>query len=91
MSASPLDPSLAPEERAAEQALAGFDGEVVVTYGDVPLLKAADIEPVFADAHEGVTVIGFEARDPGAIARHKDPVAGHFVRTCPVLHGVRVD
>ena len=53
--------------RAAEQALAGFDGEVVVTYGDVPLLKAADIEPVFQA--EGVTVIGFEARDPGAYGR----------------------
>lgn len=53
--------------RAAEQALNGFDGQVVVTYGDVPLLKAADIEPVFNA--EGVTVIGFEARDPGAYGR----------------------
>jgi bifunctional UDP-N-acetylglucosamine pyrophosphorylase / glucosamine-1-phosphate N-acetyltransferase len=53
--------------RAAEQALSGFDGEVVVTYGDVPLLKAADIEPVFNT--DGVTVIGFEARDPGAYGR----------------------
>ncbi len=53
--------------RAAEQALAGFDGDVVVTYGDVPLLKAADIEPVFGG--EGVTVIGFQARDPGAYGR----------------------
>jgi bifunctional UDP-N-acetylglucosamine pyrophosphorylase/glucosamine-1-phosphate N-acetyltransferase len=53
--------------RAAEQALKGFDGQVVVTYGDVPLLRSADIEPVF-DA-EGVTVIGFEARDPGAYGR----------------------
>ena len=58
--------------RAAEQALAGFDGEVVVTYGDVPLLKAADIEPVFGSPDSdkgGVTVIGFEARDPGAYGR----------------------
>jgi len=53
--------------RAAEQALAGFDGEVVVTYGDVPLLKSADIEPAFNA--DGVTVIGFEARDPGAYGR----------------------
>lgn len=53
--------------RAAEQALAGFQGEVVITYGDVPLLKAADIEPVFGST--GVTVIGFEARDPGAYGR----------------------
>lgn len=53
--------------RAAEPALAGFDGDVVVTYGDVPLLKAADIAPVFGA--EGVTVIGFQARDPGAYGR----------------------
>ena len=43
------------------------DGRVI-TYGDVPLLRAGDIEPVFAEA-EGVTVIGFEARDPGAYGR----------------------
>jgi len=55
--------------RAAEAVLGDFIGHVVVTYGDVPLLKAADIEPVFADGHEGVTVIGFEARDPGAYGR----------------------
>ena len=54
--------------RAAESALADFRGQVVITYGDVPLLRAADIEPVFA-ASEGVRVIGFEARDPGAYGR----------------------
>ncbi|CAN5353193.1 bifunctional UDP-N-acetylglucosamine diphosphorylase/glucosamine-1-phosphate N-acetyltransferase GlmU [soil metagenome] len=54
--------------RAAEAVLGDFVGQVVVTYGDVPLLKAADIEPVF-DAHDGVTVIGFEARYPGAYGR----------------------
>ena len=52
---------------AAKDSLAGFDGHVVVTYGDVPLLKATDIEPVFDG--DGVTVIGFEARDPGAYGR----------------------
>ncbi|MGA0544316.1 bifunctional UDP-N-acetylglucosamine diphosphorylase/glucosamine-1-phosphate N-acetyltransferase GlmU [Brevundimonas sp. VNH65] len=54
--------------RAAEGALADFDGQVVITYGDVPLLKAADIEPVFGPG-AGVTVIGFEAREPGAYGR----------------------
>jgi bifunctional UDP-N-acetylglucosamine pyrophosphorylase/glucosamine-1-phosphate N-acetyltransferase len=54
--------------RAAEAVLGDFVGQVVITYGDVPLLTAADIEPVFA-AHQGVTVIGFEARDPGAYGR----------------------
>ena len=54
--------------RAAEAVLGDFVGQVVITYGDVPLLRAADIEPVFA-AHEGVSVIGFEAREPGAYGR----------------------
>jgi len=54
--------------RAAEGLLGDFDGQVVITYGDVPLLKAADIEPVFAVC-DGVTVIGFEAREPGAYGR----------------------
>ena len=54
--------------RAAEAVLGDFVGQVVITYGDVPLLTAADIEPVFA-AHDGVTVIGFEAREPGAYGR----------------------
>jgi bifunctional UDP-N-acetylglucosamine pyrophosphorylase / glucosamine-1-phosphate N-acetyltransferase len=54
--------------RCAEAALAGFVGQVVITYGDVPLLKAADIEPVFGAA-DGVTVVGFEARDPTGYGR----------------------
>ncbi|QTN20748.1 bifunctional UDP-N-acetylglucosamine diphosphorylase/glucosamine-1-phosphate N-acetyltransferase GlmU [Brevundimonas sp. AJA228-03] len=54
--------------RAAEAVLGDFVGQVVVTYGDVPLLRASDIEAVF-EAHDGVTVIGFEAADPGAYGR----------------------
>lgn len=52
---------------AARDAMAGFDGQVVITYGDVPLLKAGDIEGVFGA--EGVTVVGFEARDPAGYGR----------------------
>ena len=54
--------------RAAEAVLGDFVGQVVVTYGDVPLLRAHDIEAVFETA-DGVTVIGFEAADPGAYGR----------------------
>jgi bifunctional UDP-N-acetylglucosamine pyrophosphorylase/glucosamine-1-phosphate N-acetyltransferase len=54
--------------RAAEDLLRDFRGQVLITYGDVPLLQAQDIEPVFA-ASEGVRVIGFHARDPGAYGR----------------------
>lgn len=52
---------------AAKDAMAGFEGQVVITYGDVPLLKAGDIEAAFAG--EGVTVVGFEARDPTGYGR----------------------
>ncbi|MBX3476107.1 MAG: bifunctional UDP-N-acetylglucosamine diphosphorylase/glucosamine-1-phosphate N-acetyltransferase GlmU [Brevundimonas sp.] len=52
---------------AAKAALSGFDGQVIITYGDVPLLKAGDIEGAFGG--EGVTVVGFEARDPTGYGR----------------------
>ncbi|WP_428148967.1 bifunctional UDP-N-acetylglucosamine diphosphorylase/glucosamine-1-phosphate N-acetyltransferase GlmU [Brevundimonas sp.] len=54
--------------RAAEAVLGDFIGQVVVTYGDVPLLRAPDIEAVF-ETHDGVTVIGFETAFPGAYGR----------------------
>ncbi|HEY0103989.1 MAG TPA: bifunctional UDP-N-acetylglucosamine diphosphorylase/glucosamine-1-phosphate N-acetyltransferase GlmU [Brevundimonas sp.] len=54
--------------RAAETAMAGFEGQVVITYGDVPLLKARDIEAAFSSG-EGITVVGFEARDPTGYGR----------------------
>jgi bifunctional UDP-N-acetylglucosamine pyrophosphorylase/glucosamine-1-phosphate N-acetyltransferase len=56
---------------AARDALKDFDGDVVVTYADCPLLTAAAIEPLF-DLHDtgaGVAVLGFEAADPGAYGR----------------------
>ena len=52
---------------AARDAMAGFEGQVVITYGDVPLLKASDIEQAFGG--DGVTVVGFEARDPTGYGR----------------------
>lgn len=36
--------------RAAEAVLGDFKGQVVITYGDVPLLRASDIEPVFGES-----------------------------------------
>jgi bifunctional UDP-N-acetylglucosamine pyrophosphorylase/glucosamine-1-phosphate N-acetyltransferase len=52
---------------AAKDALTDFHGEVIVTYGDVPLLKGEHIAPAFGG--EGVTVVGFEARDPTGYGR----------------------
>ncbi len=57
--------------RAAEGALAGFDGDVVVLYGDTPLIPAAAVEGLFRALAGGsaVGVLGFEASDPGAYGR----------------------
>jgi bifunctional UDP-N-acetylglucosamine pyrophosphorylase/glucosamine-1-phosphate N-acetyltransferase len=56
---------------AAREALADFDGDVVVTFADCPLLSAAVIEPLFDLRSKGadVAVLGFEAANPGAYGR----------------------
>ena len=56
---------------AAKQALAGFDGELVVLYGDTPLIPAEAVNALFGeiDAGAAVGVLGFEAADPGAYGR----------------------
>ena len=57
--------------RAAEAALAGFQGDVLVTYADTPLLTPEAVEPLFALRQGGadVAVLGFEAADPAAYGR----------------------
>jgi bifunctional UDP-N-acetylglucosamine pyrophosphorylase/glucosamine-1-phosphate N-acetyltransferase len=67
---------------AAKDALAGFSGDVVVTYADCPLLTAAAIEPLF-DLHDtgaDVAVLGFEAADPGAYGRLITGIDGELHR-----------
>ena len=56
---------------AAGNAIADFDGDVLITYADVPLLAAQAIEPLFDLRGEGadVGVLGFEAKEPGAYGR----------------------
>ncbi|MFZ0267466.1 bifunctional UDP-N-acetylglucosamine diphosphorylase/glucosamine-1-phosphate N-acetyltransferase GlmU [Caulobacter sp.] len=56
---------------AAREALADFDGDVVVTYADCPLLTARTIEPLFAVREKGadVAVLGFEAANPTGYGR----------------------
>ena len=56
---------------AARDALAGFDGDVVITNGDHPLQGPADIAPLFAlrEAGADMAVLGFEAEDPSAYGR----------------------
>lgn len=56
---------------AAKGVLAGFEGDVVVTYADVPLLEAAAVEPLFELLAGGadLAVLGFDAADPAAYGR----------------------
>ena len=56
---------------AAGDALAGFEGDVLVTYADVPLLSADAVQPLFDLRKQGadVAVLGFEASVPGAYGR----------------------
>ncbi|MGZ8363155.1 MAG: bifunctional UDP-N-acetylglucosamine diphosphorylase/glucosamine-1-phosphate N-acetyltransferase GlmU [Caulobacteraceae bacterium] len=56
---------------AAKAALDGFEGDVVVTYADCPLMEAADIAPLFELRRHGadVAVLGFETAEPGAYGR----------------------
>jgi bifunctional UDP-N-acetylglucosamine pyrophosphorylase/glucosamine-1-phosphate N-acetyltransferase len=56
---------------AARDALAGFEGDVLVTYADVPLLTAEAVAPLFdlRDAGADIAVLGFETAEPGAYGR----------------------
>ena len=57
----------------AEDALAGFDGDVLILYGDVPLVRAetmrAMLERLNAADAPAVVVLGFRPADPGAYGR----------------------
>jgi bifunctional UDP-N-acetylglucosamine pyrophosphorylase/glucosamine-1-phosphate N-acetyltransferase len=56
---------------AAKDALADFDGDVVVTYADCPLTTAPVIAPLFDLITQGahVAVLGFEAQNPTGYGR----------------------
>jgi bifunctional UDP-N-acetylglucosamine pyrophosphorylase/glucosamine-1-phosphate N-acetyltransferase len=56
---------------AAKAALEGFEGDVVVTYADCPLLDAPAIEPLLELRAAGadLAVLGFHAVEPGAYGR----------------------
>jgi bifunctional UDP-N-acetylglucosamine pyrophosphorylase / glucosamine-1-phosphate N-acetyltransferase len=57
--------------RAAEAALQGFVGDVVVLYGDAPLIQAKTLEDMFAAraAYGGLAVLAFTAADPTGYGR----------------------
>ncbi len=67
---------------AARDALADFDGDVLVVNGDCPLLTAQDLEHLFTLRAKGaaLAIMGFEPQDPllyGRILRGAD---GHVMR-----------
>jgi len=56
---------------AAKAALAGFDGDVLVLFGDAPLVETATMRRLLAalDDATGVAVLGFRPADAGAYGR----------------------
>jgi len=57
--------------KAAAPAYEGFDGPVLVLYGDTPLLRAETLKAVLGELEAGadLVVIGFEAEDPTGYGR----------------------
>lgn len=56
--------------KVALPALEGFDGDVVVLYGDTPFISSDTLEALrAARATHDVVVLGFEAADPGRYGR----------------------
>jgi bifunctional UDP-N-acetylglucosamine pyrophosphorylase/glucosamine-1-phosphate N-acetyltransferase len=66
---------------AAAAALVGHKGDVLVLYGDTPLLTAATLERMRAvlDQGAGVAVLGFEAADPTGYGRLLTNAGGELV------------
>ena len=67
---------------AARSALAGFEGDMVVTYADCPLLDAETIAPLFDLRAKGadLAVMGFDPADPGAYGRLIMTPSGELLR-----------
>ncbi|MEM9573111.1 MAG: bifunctional UDP-N-acetylglucosamine diphosphorylase/glucosamine-1-phosphate N-acetyltransferase GlmU [Pseudomonadota bacterium] len=65
---------------AAKPALADFDGDLVVLYGDTPLIPADAVEALFHELEHGagVGVLGFDAADPGAYGRLMTDPSGNL-------------
>jgi bifunctional UDP-N-acetylglucosamine pyrophosphorylase/glucosamine-1-phosphate N-acetyltransferase len=54
---------------AAGEALKDFDGELMVAYGDMPLMTASTFEASFRARGQGLAIVAFRAADPGAYGR----------------------
>jgi bifunctional UDP-N-acetylglucosamine pyrophosphorylase/glucosamine-1-phosphate N-acetyltransferase len=69
----------------AKAALDGFQGTVLVLYGDVPLIAGTTLEEMVSQASERPSVLGFEAADPRGYGRLIQDRSGHVVRICEEL------
>ncbi|HEY0435035.1 MAG TPA: bifunctional UDP-N-acetylglucosamine diphosphorylase/glucosamine-1-phosphate N-acetyltransferase GlmU, partial [Phenylobacterium sp.] len=67
---------------AAREALADFQGDVLVTNGDCPLLQAHDLEPLFGLRREAVplALLAFEPHDALLYGRMIRGADGHVIR-----------
>jgi bifunctional UDP-N-acetylglucosamine pyrophosphorylase/glucosamine-1-phosphate N-acetyltransferase len=67
---------------AAQAALGGFDGEVLVTNGDCPLLRLSDLEPLFRVREAGapLAIMGFEPAEGLLYGRLVQDAAGSVLK-----------
>lgn len=67
---------------AAQQAAPKLssEGQVLILYGDVPLVRAATLESLVAEAQDGVAVLTAEPPDPAGYGRIVRDSAGHVAR-----------
>jgi len=67
---------------AAKDALADFDGDILVTNGDCPLLAPEDLEPLYALRQEraDLALLGFEPVDTLLYGRLIQGPDGHVIR-----------
>lgn len=70
--------------RMAEDALSGFGGDVLILYGDVPLVSTATMRRMLERLHgadaPAAVVLGFRPNDPGAYGRVIADGQGHIVK-----------
>jgi len=66
----------------AREALAGFEGDVLVTNADCPLLTADDLTPLFdrRAAGDDLVMLAFEAADPALYGRMIQDADGRLLR-----------
>lgn len=68
--------------KSAAAALASFDGDVIVYFGDTPLIRAETLARMFAARDDGadIVVLAFHADDPTGYGRIITDASGEFVK-----------